>query len=76
MSGFARLRDWPGLTTVLTTETIYGLMGSGTMTTEVCHSLSSSTMPPEVLAQSIRRLWAIKNSEHWILDVNFGEDRS
>jgi predicted transposase YbfD/YdcC len=76
VSGFATLRDWPGLTTVLATETIRGVNGTGAVTAEVRHYLSSSTLPPEVLAQAIRRHWAIENSEHWVLDVTFGEDRS
>ena len=33
-------------------------------------------MPPEVLAQAIRQHWAIENGQHWVLDMNFGEDRS
>ena len=76
VSGFATLRDWPGLTTVLATETIRGVKGTGAVTAEVRHYLSSSTKPPEVLAQAIRRHWAIENGEHWVLDVTFGEDRS
>lgn len=38
--------------------------------------LSGSTAPPEVLARAIRRLWAIENGQHRVLDVDFGEDRS
>ncbi|MGX9984626.1 ISAs1 family transposase [Methylobacterium fujisawaense] len=76
VSGFATLRDWPGLTTVLATETIRGVTGTESATAEIRHYLSSSTVPPEVLAQAIRRHWAIENGEHWVLDVTFGEDRS
>jgi predicted transposase YbfD/YdcC len=70
------LRDWPGLTMVLATETIRGVNGPGVVTAEVRHHLSSSTAPPEVLAQAIRRHWAIENGQHWVLDVTFGEDHS
>ena len=73
---FATLRDWPGLATVLATETIRGVNGTGVVTAEIRHYLSSSTAPPEVLAQAIRRHWAIENGQHWVLDVDFGEDRS
>jgi len=73
--GFATLADWPGLTAVLATETIRGVNGAGVVTAERRHYLSSSAAPPEVLAQAIRRHWAIENGEHWVLDVDFGEDR-
>ena len=73
---FATLRDWPGLAAVLATETIRGVNGTGVVTAEIRHYLSSSTAPPEVLAQAIRRHWAIENGQHWVLDVTFGEDRS
>jgi predicted transposase YbfD/YdcC len=73
---FTTLRDWPGLTMVLATETIRGVNGSGVVTAEIRHCLSSSAAPPEVLAQAIRRHWAVENGQHWVLDVTFGEDRS
>ena len=73
---FATLRDWPGLATVLATETIRGVNGTGAVTAEIRHYLSSSTAPPEVLATAIRRHWATENGQHWVLDVDFGEDRS
>ena len=75
-SCFATLRDWPGLASVLATETIRGVNGTGVVTAEIRHYLSSSTAPPEVLAQAIRRHWAIENGQHWVLDMTFGEDRS
>lgn len=35
-----------------------------------------SSHPPraKLLAQAIRRHWSIENSQHWVLDVTFGED--
>jgi len=75
-SCFATLRDWPGLATVLATETIRSIDGIGVVTSEIRHCLSSSAAPPEVLAQAIRRHWAIENGLHWVLDMDFGEDRS
>ena len=73
---FTTLRDWPGLAAVLATETIRGVNGTGVVTAEVRHYLSSSTAPPEALATAIRRHWSIENGQHWVLDVTFGEDRS
>lgn len=73
---FTTLRDWPGLTAVLATETIRGVNGTGVVTAEIRHYLSSSTALPEALATAIRRHWAIENGQHWVLDMTFGEDRS
>jgi len=75
-SRFATLQEWPGLAAVLATETIRGVNGTGVVTAEIRHHLSSSAAPPEVLAQAIRRHRAIENGQHWVLDVTFGEDRS
>jgi len=73
---FATLRSWPGLAAVLATETIRGINGTGVVSAEIRHYLSSATAPPEALAQAIRRHWTIENGQHWVLDVDFGEDRS
>ena len=62
-SGFATLRDWPGLAMVLATETIRGANGTGVVTVEIRHCPSSSAAPPTVLAQAIRRHWAIENDQ-------------
>ncbi len=64
------------LATVLATRTIRGINGTGVVTAEIRHYLSSATAPPEALAQAIRRQWTIENGQHWVLDVGFGEDRS
>ena len=63
-SCLATLRDWPGLATVLVTETIRSIDGTGVVTSEIRRYLGSSSAPPEMLAQAIRRHWAIKNGLH------------
>jgi predicted transposase YbfD/YdcC len=36
--------------------------------------VSSHSPQAKFLAQAIRRHWSIENSQHWVLDVVFGED--
>jgi predicted transposase YbfD/YdcC len=73
---FKTLAGWPAIHTVLATETIRSVNGTGQTTAEIRHYLSSSQAPPKLLALAIRKHWAIENGLHWVLDVGFGEDQS
>jgi predicted transposase YbfD/YdcC len=78
VGAFATLKDWPGLAAVLAVGTIRGVPGTGKVTAEVRHYLSSSSaeLPPEALAAAIRDHWRVENGLHWVLDVGFREDAS
>ena len=76
VGAFATLKDWPGLAMVLAVETIRGVNGTGKVTAEIRHYLSSAKLPPEMLAAAIRNHWRVENGLHWVLDVTFGEDAS
>ena len=76
VAAFATLKDWPGLATVLAVETIHGVNGTGKVTAEIRHYLTSAKFPPEMLAAAIRNHWRVKNGLHWVLDVTFREDTS
>ncbi len=36
--------------------------------------ISSHPLKAKLLAQAVRKHWSIENSQHWVLDVTFGED--
>jgi predicted transposase YbfD/YdcC len=46
-----------------------------TETTKSRRYISSHAPRAPFLAQAIRRHWSIENSQHWVLDVVFGEDQ-
>ena len=73
---FASLEDWPGLRAVLAVETIRGVPGTGKVTAEIRHYISSAKLPPEALAAAVRNHWRVENGLHWVLDVTFREDAS
>jgi predicted transposase YbfD/YdcC len=73
---FAAAQRWPELAVVLAVENIRGINGTGKVKAEIRYYLSSSKLPPKLLAAAIRGHWAIENGLHWILDVGFNEDGS
>lgn len=65
--------DWAGLQAVGRVESTR-LIGDQT-TTEYRYSLVSFTDLAR-FAETVRGHWAIENGQHWVLDVQFGEDRN
>ncbi len=48
-------------------------IGGGKTSTEYCYFLCSFDSV-ERFAEAVRGHWAIDNGQHWVLDVQFGED--
>jgi predicted transposase YbfD/YdcC len=63
--------EWAGLQAVGRVESTR-IVGDKT-STEYRYYLTSLTNLPR-FAETVRSHWAIENSQHWVLDVQFGED--
>lgn len=74
MNAPAELKQkWPGLKTI-------GMVVSqryikGKVSKEARYYLASRVMTAEIFGQKVRKHWSVENSLHWVLDVNFGEDK-
>lgn len=47
-----------------------------TVTSATRYYVSSTRLTPEAFAAAVRAHWAIENSLHWVLDMEFDEDRA
>lgn len=63
---------WKDLNTLVVTVSCRTVNGKDSWESR----LYISSHPPcaKMLAHAIRRHWSIENSQHWVLDVSFGED--
>ena len=69
------LRAWPGLRSVLASESIRSVAGRPEVSSQIRYFLSSRPATDEALTTAIRRHWSIENGLHWVLDVSFDEDQ-
>ena len=67
----AQKKEWPGLQAVAMVESTREI--GSKVSCERRYYLCSMTDVTRI-AQTIRQHWAIENQQHWILDVQFGED--
>jgi predicted transposase YbfD/YdcC len=65
--------EWPGLAAVGRVESTRIL---GDQASVECRYYLCSFTDLERFAESVRRHWCIENQQHWVLDVQFGEDNN
>jgi len=65
---------WPTIRSIIAVERHRAINGKGTVDTS--YYLSSLSAKHKLLGHYIRQHWRIENSQHYILDVVFGEDAS
>lgn len=65
-------QEWVGLRTIIVVQRTRHLWNKTTH--EVQFYLSSLAAADPRIGSAIRQHWGIENSQHWVLDVTFGED--
>lgn len=65
--------SWAGLAAVGMVESTRDVQGK--VSTERRYYISSTPSMPRFM-DTVRGHWSIENAEHWVLDVQFGEDRN
>lgn len=69
-------QDWPGLRSIVRIQSKRRNRGSKKLEEQTRYYISSKITDAELFNKEIRSHWAIENQLHWMLDVNFQEDRN
>jgi predicted transposase YbfD/YdcC len=73
-SSLIEMHKWPHLNSIIMVESVRTIKGR--TSTERRYYVSSLNAGAQYIGRCIRSHWQIENKLHWILDVNFNEDKS
>ncbi|QGP54031.1 Transposase [Piscirickettsia salmonis] len=66
--------SFPGMESIIATETISNNVGDSKVSAEWRYYISSHKPSEEKLPEYIRNHWGIENKLHWVLDVHLNDD--
>jgi predicted transposase YbfD/YdcC len=76
LDGIRNKRNWHGLAAIGTVESVREILGKDEKpSVERRYFISTVTDLPK-FAENVRGHWSTENQQHWVLDVQFGEDKN
>lgn len=74
-SGFEVIyKEWEGIKSIVRITSERTIIKTGETSLEKRYYITSLSLEPKKIAESVRTHWSVENNLHWQLDVSFGED--
>ena len=76
LTHFDDYKDWPGIKSLVRIRSIRTNRQSGKEEQQIRYYISNKLADAKIFNSQIRAHWHIENKLHWVLDVDFQEDKS